>query len=114
MHVVEAHEDILRACRARDPAAAAARMAAHVGNFADAFSSFSSWRMSSTVKNGLVQLRHCCLNARSRARAARMSDGPLTANCTDPPISADIAALPLSMTMIFGVSLFFVRKSYKG
>jgi DNA-binding FadR family transcriptional regulator len=31
MHVVEAHEAILRACRARDAAVAAARMAAHVG-----------------------------------------------------------------------------------
>ena len=30
-HVVQAHEDILRACRARDPATAAAHMAAHVG-----------------------------------------------------------------------------------
>jgi DNA-binding FadR family transcriptional regulator len=30
MHVVEAHEEILRACRAREPAIAAARMAAHV------------------------------------------------------------------------------------
>jgi DNA-binding FadR family transcriptional regulator len=31
MHVVEAHEAILQACRARQPAAAASRMAAHVG-----------------------------------------------------------------------------------
>lgn len=31
MHVIRAHEDILRACRAREPAAAASHMAAHVG-----------------------------------------------------------------------------------
>jgi GntR family transcriptional regulator, transcriptional repressor for pyruvate dehydrogenase complex len=31
IHVVDAHEEILRACRAREPAVAAARMAAHVG-----------------------------------------------------------------------------------
>jgi DNA-binding FadR family transcriptional regulator len=31
MHVVEAHEEILRACRGREAAVAAARMAAHVG-----------------------------------------------------------------------------------
>ncbi len=31
LHVVEAHEEILRACRAREPGVAAARMAAHVG-----------------------------------------------------------------------------------
>jgi hypothetical protein len=33
-----------------------------------------------------------------RALAASTSPGPATANCADPPISADIAALPLSMT----------------
>jgi DNA-binding GntR family transcriptional regulator len=31
MHVAEAHEQILRACRDRDAPLAAARMAAHVG-----------------------------------------------------------------------------------
>ena len=31
MHVVRAHEDILRACRAREPGVAASRMADHVG-----------------------------------------------------------------------------------
>lgn len=30
-HVIEAHEGILEACRARDPIAASARMAAHIG-----------------------------------------------------------------------------------
>ena len=31
MHVVEAHEAILQACRARDATTASARMAAHIG-----------------------------------------------------------------------------------
>ena len=31
VHVIEAHDEILRACRARDAAAAASRMAAHLG-----------------------------------------------------------------------------------
>jgi GntR family transcriptional regulator, transcriptional repressor for pyruvate dehydrogenase complex len=34
-HIVEAHAEILRACRARKPTAAASRMAAHIGELED-------------------------------------------------------------------------------